>query len=174
MSELGYHIVYFNLDTEGYLHTEPGQIQDSKDLWDAAVEGKDPCRTGYLEIEHDIHEQVVHNLTEYILSSLVRNGYRGVTVGQCLEDPPENWYRAGSGTVPSYDFPLPEPSGSCDPDEPDDPDGPMPISTDGSCGDGTTCQGSEFGDCCSQYGWCGSSVDYCGEGCQPEFGSGCD
>ena len=173
MSDLGYHIVYFDLDTEGYLHTEPSQIQTSKDLWDDAVEGTNPCQTSYLQIEHDIHEQVVHNLTEYLLESLVRNGYRGVTVGQCLEDPPENWYRAGPGsTVPGYDFPLPGPP-TCDPEDPDDPDGPMPVSEDGSCGEDTTCEGSEFGDCCSQYGWCGSSVDYCGEGCQPDFGSGC-
>lgn len=47
------------------------------------------------------------------------------------------------------------------------------VSNDGSCG-GTkafTCQGSEFGNCCSQYGWCGSSAAHCGSGCQSGFGS---
>ncbi|KAF1938468.1 FAD-binding domain-containing protein [Clathrospora elynae] len=46
------------------------------------------------------------------------------------------------------------------------------VSTDGSCGGskGFTCQGSSFGNCCSQYGWCGSSTDHCGIGCNSAFG----
>ncbi|KAM0272539.1 hypothetical protein ACHAQH_008675 [Verticillium albo-atrum] len=32
LSDLGYHITYFNLDTEGYLHTEPDRIQTSAGL----------------------------------------------------------------------------------------------------------------------------------------------
>ena len=47
--------------------------------------------------------------------------------------------------------------------------GPSP---DASCG-GTNaynCVGSTFGNCCSQYGWCGSSDAYCGTGCQTKFG----
>ncbi|KAM3065777.1 hypothetical protein ACMFMG_009998 [Clarireedia jacksonii] len=45
------------------------------------------------------------------------------------------------------------------------------ISEDGSCGDGQTCQGSTFGNCCSAAGYCGSSSDYCGKGCQSSFGT---
>ena len=47
------------------------------------------------------------------------------------------------------------------------------ISTDGSCG-GTskyTCQGSSYGNCCSQYGWCGSSDAHCKAGCNSAFGT---
>src|SRR5690242_6883994 len=47
------------------------------------------------------------------------------------------------------------------------------VSPDGSCG-GTnkyTCQGSEFGNCCSQYGWCGSSDAHCKAGCNSAFGT---
>jgi hypothetical protein len=47
------------------------------------------------------------------------------------------------------------------------------VSTDGSCGGtkGFTCQGSSFGNCCSTYGWCGSSTDHCSTGCNSAFGS---
>ncbi|SPO01802.1 uncharacterized protein DNG_04475 [Cephalotrichum gorgonifer] len=47
------------------------------------------------------------------------------------------------------------------------------ISVDGNCGAkaGTTCLGSEFGDCCSQRGYCGGTNVYCGDGCQSEFGT---
>ncbi|KAF3391643.1 WSC domain-containing protein [Penicillium rolfsii] len=34
-----------------------------------------------------------------------------------------------------------------------------------------TCAGSAFGNCCSQFGWCGSSTDYCGSGCQSNYGN---
>ncbi|KAF2750073.1 carbohydrate-binding module family 18 protein [Sporormia fimetaria CBS 119925] len=49
------------------------------------------------------------------------------------------------------------------------------ISRTSRCGPsfGLTCLNSEFGNCCSQYGYCGRTVDYCGTGCQTGFGT-CD
>ncbi|TGO58390.1 hypothetical protein BOTNAR_0182g00280 [Botryotinia narcissicola] len=47
----------------------------------------------------------------------------------------------------------------------------LKVSTDASCGNGYMCQGSSFGNCCSQYGWCGSTSTYCGTGCQSGFGT---
>ena len=46
-------------------------------------------------------------------------------------------------------------------------------SPDGSCAGakGYTCAGSTFGNCCSQYGWCGSGSGDCNTGCQSAFGS---
>ncbi|KAF2746692.1 carbohydrate-binding module family 18 protein, partial [Sporormia fimetaria CBS 119925] len=45
------------------------------------------------------------------------------------------------------------------------------ISRDGSCGGsrGATCLNSAFGNCCSQYGYCGRTSAYCGTGCQKRF-----
>ncbi|KAF2740592.1 FAD-binding domain-containing protein [Polyplosphaeria fusca] len=47
------------------------------------------------------------------------------------------------------------------------------VSTDGSCAgsNGYTCVGSTFGNCCSQWGWCGSTTDHCGANCNSAFGS---
>ncbi|TKA63406.1 hypothetical protein B0A49_07458, partial [Cryomyces minteri] len=47
------------------------------------------------------------------------------------------------------------------------------ISSDATCGGttGLTCFGSTFGNCCSVNGWCGSTVAYCGAGCQAGFGT---
>ncbi|KAH3999757.1 hypothetical protein HBH98_087730 [Parastagonospora nodorum] len=47
------------------------------------------------------------------------------------------------------------------------------ISKTGRCGaqSGLTCQGSSFGNCCSQYNYCGSNPAYCSTGCQPKFGT---
>lgn len=93
LGELGYHVTYFNLDTEGYLHDDANLIQTSKDIWDTNVEGMDPENTKWLQIEHDPVYQSVYNLTEYMLQSLFDNGFESVTVGECLDDPEENWYR---------------------------------------------------------------------------------
>ncbi|KAL6597702.1 coth protein-domain-containing protein [Neocallimastix sp. 'constans'] len=43
-----------------------------------------------------------------------------------------------------------------------------PTSDDGRCGsNGRICPNNE---CCSQYGYCGTTDEYCGSGCQSEFG----
>ncbi|KAK2758674.1 hypothetical protein FQN54_003364 [Arachnomyces sp. PD_36] len=44
---------------------------------------------------------------------------------------------------------------------------PAPLSEDGSCGPDhgyAKCEGSDFGECCSYYGSCGSGSEYCGPG----------
>lgn len=52
--------------------------------------------------------------------------------------------------------------------------GGPPVSSSGLCGTsngGMTCQGSQFGNCCSSSGYCGSGSAYCGGGCQTAFGT---
>ena len=49
---------------------------------------------------------------------------------------------------------------------------PTAVSTNGACGpsNGFSCAGSAFGDCCSEYGFCGATTLYCDAGCNPLFG----
>lgn len=162
MASLGYHVVYFDLDTEDYLHAEANTIQIAKNNFIGNLTTRTASTGDWLVIEHDIHYQTAYNLTEYMLQNLKSKGYKAVTVGECLGDPQENWYRAGPGSSwppPPTNTPTPTPS--------------KPISTDGFCGsaNGMYCQGSQFGDCCSQYNYCGSTVDHCGTNCQRQYGS---
>ncbi|KLU90999.1 hypothetical protein MAPG_09524 [Magnaporthiopsis poae ATCC 64411] len=48
----------------------------------------------------------------------------------------------------------------------------LPRSERGTCGAGAgkSCQGSPFGECCSRYGYCGNSAEFCGSGCQSAYG----
>ncbi|KAK2592716.1 hypothetical protein QQS21_009591 [Conoideocrella luteorostrata] len=49
-----------------------------------------------------------------------------------------------------------------------------PASVDAICGafnGSSTCQGTGFGRCCSQFGYCGNTDVHCGTGCQSGFGS---
>lgn len=93
LAALQYHVVYFDLDTDDYNNDAPGLIQNAKDNYDDFFEDTSPSTDDALVIAHDIHEQTVHNLTEYMLQGLQTRGYRAVTVGECLGDPVANWYR---------------------------------------------------------------------------------
>ncbi|KAH6997359.1 family 4 carbohydrate esterase [Ilyonectria destructans] len=172
LGELGYHVTYFNLDTEGYLHDSADLIQDSKDIWDAAVEGAGTATTKWLAIEHDPVYQSVYNLTEYMLKSLVANGFNSVTVGECLNDPKANWYRSvnssdstATGTATQGTTKTSTSSSTAS--------GSPPITINGRCGAnfGTTCIEEPGATCCSSAGWCGSESAYCGTGCQSGYGT---
>ncbi|KAL7910546.1 hypothetical protein GGI35DRAFT_469238 [Trichoderma velutinum] len=97
LGELGYHVTYFNLDTEGYLHEDA--IEISQDIAEKAFEGKDPETDSYLQIEHDTVSESVHTLVPYLIDLLFNAGFKPVTVGECLEDPEENWYRSRDGGI---------------------------------------------------------------------------
>ncbi|OIW32913.1 hypothetical protein CONLIGDRAFT_695180 [Coniochaeta ligniaria NRRL 30616] len=49
--------------------------------------------------------------------------------------------------------------------------GPLQISQNGMCGNVTTCAGSRFGRCCSQFYYCGNDDSFCGGGCLSQFGA---
>jgi peptidoglycan/xylan/chitin deacetylase (PgdA/CDA1 family) len=96
MAALGYHIIYFDLDTQDYLNDSPDLIQNSKDIVDTFFAHHTASHFDALAICHEIDYQTVYNLTEYLLQTIEAKGYTTVTVGECLGDPAENWYRAAS------------------------------------------------------------------------------
>ncbi|KAF2650835.1 carbohydrate-binding module family 18 protein [Lophiostoma macrostomum CBS 122681] len=71
---------------------------------------------------------------------------------------------------PSSSIPV---SSSLTSSTPAQPTSTLPVSQDGTCGNGVTCTGSTFGRCCSDYFYCGNQDDYCrpAYGCRPEFGT---
>lgn len=98
LSTLGYHIAFFDLDTDDYNNDSPLLIQNAKNNFGNVINPSNPAANSFLVISHDIHEQTAHNLTSYMLDTLRSKGYRAVTLGECLGDPQANWYRA-AGTV---------------------------------------------------------------------------
>jgi peptidoglycan/xylan/chitin deacetylase (PgdA/CDA1 family) len=93
LQELGYYITYFDLDTQDYLNDSPAQIQKSTKIFDDALQGKSSEIDNFLVISHDIHNQTANVLTEHMLERIQQMGFRAVTLGACLGDPEENWYR---------------------------------------------------------------------------------
>lgn len=99
LADLGYHVTYFDLDTSDYLNDSPTLIQNSKDKFDAAVNPSNPANDEFLVISHDIHNQTSNVLVEYMLKGLTAKGYKPVTVGTCLGDAKENWYRTDTSST---------------------------------------------------------------------------
>lgn len=80
-----------------------------------------------------------------------------LSVSTCGTPPPPS-----SPTPPGTSSPSPAPpGGSCS-------SYAGPGGQCGSANGGACCQA---GQCCSQYGWCGTLVDHCGAGCQAGYGS---
>jgi cobalamin biosynthesis Mg chelatase CobN len=102
LSTLGYHATYFDLDTADYLNDSPELIQNSKDIFvqELALYGSVPSTSNFLGIAHDNHFQTVYNLTEFMLKTMAAKGYgTSVTVGTCLGDPVQNWYRSAGNPI---------------------------------------------------------------------------
>ncbi|KAF6822675.1 chitin deacetylase [Colletotrichum plurivorum] len=97
MAALGYSIIYFDLDTEDYLHDSPTEIIKSKKIVDQALAAKPGATDNFLVIGHDIHQQTVYNLAEYMLQRF--KAKKMVTLGDCLGDPKQNWYRTDARTT---------------------------------------------------------------------------
>ncbi|KAF4466767.1 chitin binding [Fusarium albosuccineum] len=178
MEELGYHVITSNIDTKDYQYDNPELIQIAKDRYCDGVSA-DPENNEYIVLAHDVHEQTVAELAAYMIDTARERGYRLVTVGECLGDPRENWYRRmprershtpirGPTSInATASTNVSEPSGTVE------PTGGLKISSNQRCAGNTdsTCEGSRFGNCCSWYGYCGSSDEYCGTGCDADFGS---
>ncbi|KAJ5638511.1 Glycoside hydrolase/deacetylase beta/alpha-barrel [Penicillium herquei] len=157
LGRMGYHIVLYDVDTDDYKNDHPTLIQRSKDIFDQALASTSPTSHSWLIIAHDAHEQTVHNLTEHMLQTMARLGYRPVTVGECLRDPRELWYRKDN-RWPGHRKKGPKKSF------------PQQVSIDGTCGKNFTCFGSSFGLCCGNWNICGNSSTHCGPGCQKDAG----
>ena len=97
VQRLGYHIVKWTFDTKDYEHNTADTIQQSKDIFDNNVPWAEDG-LGYIPLTHDIQYQTAKNLTQFMLQNLKDKGYQAVTLGECLGDPPDNWYvNAGEG-----------------------------------------------------------------------------
>lgn len=165
---LGYHVVNWDVDTDDWRYQDEIERSESQFKSLMAASGS------HIVLAHDIHYNTSARLTRFMLELVKKKGLRPVTVGDCLGDPAEFWYRKvsrSSGGVLSLSNPTPTP-GSNSIGTPSG-SGSVPTqraSVDGRCGGDVTCAGTTWGSCCSMYNWCGSTADHCKTGCQPQFG----
>lgn len=112
MADLGYHVIGASIDTKDYENDDPGRSWVSFEKFRAELNAG-----GNIVLAHDTHQTTVQVLVENMLEEIEARGMTrmcchrdgifsiqfhanvflsaAVTVGQCLGDPPEFWYRAG-------------------------------------------------------------------------------
>ncbi|GKT51642.1 chitin deacetylase ARB_04768 [Colletotrichum spaethianum] len=93
MAGLGYHVIDTSLDTKDYENDTPETTHISAEKFDNEL-STDAAANSYIVLSHDVHQQTVVSLVQKMIDTLKARGYRAVTVGECLGDAPENWYKA--------------------------------------------------------------------------------
>lgn len=87
-----YHVITWDIDTRDFEHRSPETVHYAMDIF-SDVLSWDSLHNSYITLSHDVHEPTAYILAEFMLRMLEERGYRAVTVGECLGDPPGNWYR---------------------------------------------------------------------------------
>jgi hypothetical protein len=113
----------------------------------SSMQSSDETNHDYIVLAHDVHYQTVATLAEYMIDVSRGRGYKLVTVGECLGDPYENWYRSAPSKRDVEVRVVPG-NNTKDADKP-------AVSEDQRCGSkfSATCTGSNYGKCCSYYGY---------------------
>ncbi|KAM0323321.1 hypothetical protein ACHAQA_008913 [Verticillium albo-atrum] len=93
MADLGFYIIDASLDTKDFEHNTYDTVYTSEEKFDNEL-GWDPAVDSAIVLAHDIHETTVSVLTQHMIRTLRERGFEPVTVGECLGDSPEGWYKA--------------------------------------------------------------------------------
>lgn len=68
----------------------------SKENFLDAITSRNSSESCWLSLSHDLHKATVHELTQFMIDHARDQGFKLVRVGECLDDPEENWYRKRS------------------------------------------------------------------------------
>ncbi|KAJ5645414.1 Glycoside hydrolase/deacetylase beta/alpha-barrel [Penicillium longicatenatum] len=88
MTELKYHVIGASIDTKDYENDHPDDSWRSFEKFRAELDAG-----GTIVLAHDTHQTTVEILLDNMLTEIALRGHETVTVGECLADPPEYWYR---------------------------------------------------------------------------------
>jgi len=100
LKRMGYHITYQNVVDNDWQNDDSSKIEVSKDLFMKSMHKTNARDVNYIFLMHDTHYQTSWNLTNYMLDYFKLFNYsKLVTVGECMGDPKENWYRAAGGAA---------------------------------------------------------------------------
>lgn len=94
LGDLGYHVSNYNIDSLDW----QGDYAHSRSIYQSALQAGNPHSNGYIALAHDIHSQTVHEFVGFMIDTLQAQGYASALYGDCLDDPPENWYRTPTNT----------------------------------------------------------------------------
>ncbi|KAF1359138.1 glycoside hydrolase/deacetylase, partial [Lizonia empirigonia] len=171
LKDLDYHVIIGDLNTKDWEYQTESGIEIAKKLF---TDGLD---MGYTIVESHEQEVWTHGvLIDYMIEVVRNRSIKTVTVAECLQDTQLNTATtipartvSATGIASATTISSKAAASSL---------GPGSITPDGTCGN----QGSgknlgyicKTGQCCSKYGNCGTTTDYCSATvCQSAFGK-CD
>ncbi|KAG4442840.1 hypothetical protein IFR05_001636 [Cadophora sp. M221] len=100
MANLGYHTASYDIDPLDWQNN----VTYSKQNFLEAITSRKPSERSWLSLAHDLHKGTVHEFTQFTIDHALEQGFKPVRLGECLEDPEENWYRkrstGGRGFLP--------------------------------------------------------------------------
>lgn len=88
LDQMGYHIINYDIDTKDYENDSPDLIANAMNTFSNGL-----ASGGNLVLSHDVHQQTALTLVPFMLQTVQQYGLRPVTVGECMGDPEENWYK---------------------------------------------------------------------------------
>ncbi|ERS97434.1 hypothetical protein HMPREF1624_05601 [Sporothrix schenckii ATCC 58251] len=94
----GYHVLNYDIDTRDW----QGDYTVAENIFQTILSQHSPASSSWISLEHDIYNTTVHVFAQYIIDQARKLGYQLVTVGECLADPPSNWYRNATTGQPAH------------------------------------------------------------------------
>ncbi|KAF9411635.1 hypothetical protein BGZ94_001281 [Podila epigama] len=91
LQEQGYEIVLWNIDTNDWQH--PNDVSLSMEPYRRMLGKSWSKDQGYIALQHDTISATAYRLAPAIIKYAKQQGFELVTVGTCLEVPPQEWYR---------------------------------------------------------------------------------
>ncbi|OAP65698.1 hypothetical protein AYL99_01670 [Fonsecaea erecta] len=91
MRDLGYHVISYAFDSGDWM--TPTNLTAMTARVDQALQSTADQQGRMLLIQHDTIRTSAIELTKHVLNVISERGWKAVTVGECLNDEPERWYR---------------------------------------------------------------------------------
>jgi len=163
LGSIGYKVVNADIDTNDWKYNTEETYQTAVSAFREGLN-----KGGSITLMHDVHANTIDRILPEIIEVVQEHGLKAVPVGECLGESSSKWYRGARDPASVTIVPLPStPTATATASA-----RPQPT---GVVGPGGACGGAEnyvcgTGNCCSQYGYCGTDSQYCGAGCQSAFG----
>ncbi|PVI05812.1 carbohydrate esterase family 4 protein [Periconia macrospinosa] len=86
---LGYHTSIWDINTKDWA----GDYAYAEDQFLTSISSAPSSESSWIAVLHETHERTVHGLTQWMIDRGREQGYEFATMGECMADPEENWYR---------------------------------------------------------------------------------
>ncbi|KAG0328378.1 hypothetical protein BG004_002541 [Podila humilis] len=93
MNEMGLVISHWNVDTNDwrFMHEKDPLVateKSMKEITDVILNESDPAKDSFILLQHEIHKFSVEHLADRVIDSILKKGYRFVSMEECVGQKP--------------------------------------------------------------------------------------